>query len=77
MPRLYRGGHAHCSHQDKAGNAKFSPTSQTYAHKLKGKCDCGVGALARDPPATQNHRRECVDYPDQGKVIHGQFIPQS
>ena len=35
------GEWCHCTREDLKGQAKHSPSSQTYAHKVTGECPCG------------------------------------
>lgn len=36
------GGYAHCSREEYAGKLELSAGSDTYAHRLRGDCRCGV-----------------------------------
>ena len=70
------GDWVQCSREEHAGHAKYSESSQTYAHRLKGDCPCGVEHAPGDAaPARRDKRRGTIDrvYPYRdaaGKVVH-------
>ena len=41
----------HCSREEHAGTLPVEPKSLTYAHRLKGPCNCGKEHGPADPPA--------------------------
>lgn len=50
------GEWVHCTREELAGRAKFHDKSQTYSHKLRGRCPCGVEhnpAAPGDAPPTR------------------------
>jgi hypothetical protein len=69
------GDWIHCSREEHAGRAKFVAKSQTYLHRARGPCPCGV-EHAPDPSASAaGMPRTAIDavyrYRDaDGKVVH-------
>jgi len=45
------GDWVHCSREEHAGSARFYQDSQTYAHKARGRCLCGVEHEPEEKPA--------------------------
>lgn len=79
----YIGGdrlYAHCTREEKAGGLPQNPNSNTFAHKLKGECKCGVEHGPADPPPVRRQaklrgpiERE-YDYLDEMGVLLYQVV---
>jgi putative DNA primase/helicase len=69
-----QGDWIHCSREEYSGQAPFSTVSQTWSHKAKGKCPCGVEhAPAEYTPSRSKKLRitHVYKYRDrEGKVVH-------
>jgi P4 family phage/plasmid primase-like protien len=74
------GDYAHCTREEKAGGLALYPNSQTYAHKLKGECKCGVEHGPADPvkPRRVKKSKEPIertyDYLDESGTLLFQVV---
>ena len=68
------GDWIHCTREDQSAGCEFHASSNTYSHRLRGPCKCGVEHSPGDPP-NGKARKKGIDriyqYRDaSGNVVH-------
>jgi hypothetical protein len=67
------GKYAHCTREEHAGAIALNPDSNTYAHRLNGKCACGT-SHGTDDPVEWNHIEVAYDYRDERGILLYQVV---
>lgn len=78
------GNFVHCTRADKSGGLPLNPSSDTFPHRLRGDCNCGVRHDTRPPSVKQRQRKsrpktlvDTYDYLDADSVLQYQAIRYS
>jgi 5S rRNA maturation endonuclease (ribonuclease M5) len=58
---LGNGPWIHCTRPEHAGTAKYHAKSQTYSHRAKGRCPCGVEHAPAEPSPKRKSKRGVID----------------
>lgn len=62
--------YAHCTREELAGQAPYTANSETYAHKLRGPCACGVEHGTFEAAPRHEAIEKIFDYTDGGELIY-------
>lgn len=69
---------AHCTRDEYAGQLRKNPQSDTYAHRLRGDCRCGVRHDPNPPPQRRSpprrHIEATYDYTDEQGTLLFQVV---